>query len=85
MMDLPQKIDTVRIDESIALLKQFVNDASIEPLLAALEAVKNDPDNVSHIDALDKAFSTLGIVQGTVLTFAPYVGLLLTSDIFGES
>jgi len=85
MMDLPQKIDTTRINESIELLKQFVNDSSIDPLLAALEALKNDPDNESLLDTLTKTFAALGIVQGAVLTYAPYVGIILSDDIFGDS
>jgi hypothetical protein len=31
------------------------------------------------------AFAGLGIAQGSVLTYAPYVGLILTDDIFGEN
>lgn len=85
MMDVPQNIDSVRIDESIELLKQFVNDSSIEPLLSALEALKKDPDNESLLDAMTKTFAALGIVQGAVLTYAPYVGIILSDDIFGDS
>lgn len=84
-MDVPQNIDSVRIDESIELLKQFVNDSSIEPLLSALEALKKDPDNESLLDAMTKTFAALGIVQGAVLTYAPYVGIILSDDIFGDS
>ena len=84
-MDIPQNIDSVRIGESIDLLKQFVDDSSIEPLIAALEALKKDPDNVSLLDAMTKSFSALGIVQGAVLTYAPYVGIILSDDIFGDS
>jgi len=74
-----------RIDESIELLKQFINDSSIEPLIAALEALKKDPDNASLLDDLTKTFAALGIVQGSVLTYAPYVGIILSDDIFGDS
>lgn len=85
MMDVPQNIDSARIDESIKLLKQFINDPSIEPLIAALEALKKDPDNPLLIDTLTEAFAALGIVQGSVLTYAPYVGVILSDDIFGDS
>ena len=85
MIDVPQNIDRVRMDESIELLKQFINDSSIEPLIAALEALKKDPDNASLLDALTETFAALGIVQGSVLTYAPYVGIILSDDIFGDS
>lgn len=85
MIDIPQNIDSVRIEESIELLNQFVDDSSIEPLIAALEALKKDPDNASLLDAMTKSFAELGIVQGSVLTYAPYVGIILTDDVFGDS
>ncbi len=84
MFDFPQNIDVVRVEESIELLKKFVNDPDIEPLIAALEALKNDPDDASFLDALNKAFAKLGVVQGAVLTYAPYVGIILSDDIFGD-
>lgn len=84
MFDLPQETDVMRIDESIELLKKFVNDPAIEPLIAALEALKKDPNNKALLDTMTKAFAGLGIAQGSVLTYAPYVGLLLTDDIFGD-
>ena len=84
-MDISKDIDVVRIEESIGLLKQFVDDPSLEPLIAALEALKNDPDNVSLLDAMTKEFSALGIIQGAILTYAPYVGIILSHDIFGDS
>ena len=85
MFDLPQNTDVVRIDESIELLKKYVDDPAIDPLISALEALKKDPDNKALLDAMTKAFAGLGIAQGSVLTYAPYVGLLLTDDIFGEN
>ena len=85
MFDIPQNVDVVRIDESIELLKKFTNDPAIDPLIVALEALKNDPDNRLLLEAMTESFAGLGIAQGTVLTYAPYVGLLLTDDIFGEN
>jgi hypothetical protein len=85
MFDLPQNTDVVRIEESIELLKKFVNDPAIDPLISALDALRKDPDNKVLLDAMTESFSGLGIAQGSVLTYAPYVGLLLTDDIFGEN
>ena len=85
MFDLPQTTDVARIDESIEALKKYVNDPAIEPLISALEALKKDPDNKALLEAMTAAFAGLGIAQGAVLTYAPYVGLILTDDIFGEN
>lgn len=84
MFDLPQNVDVVRIEESIELLKKFANDPALDPLIATLEALTKDPDNKALLDAMTKTFAGLGIAQGSVLTYAPYVGLLLTDDIFGD-
>lgn len=82
MATMPQNIDPVILDTSIKLLRQYVNDASIEPLISAIEALKNDPGNESLFGEFSKAFSELGIVQGAVLTYAPYISSLLSNDLF---
>ena len=78
-------IDTVKIEISINLLKQYVNDSSIEPLISALEALKKDPDNESLLGVLGDTFAALGIIQGAVLTYAPYLSFILSDDLFGDS
>jgi len=85
MFDLPQQIDVERIDESIESLQKYVDDPVVEPLISVLEAIKQDPVDKSLIEVLNKTFANLGIAQGSVLTYAPYVGLILTDDIFGEN
>jgi len=82
MAKMTQNIDPVKLDTSIELLKQYVKDSSIEPLISALEALKKDPDNESLFGELSDAFAALGIVQGAVLTYAPYVSSLLSNDLF---
>jgi len=72
------------IDSSIQMLQQYLEDAEIEPLLTALHALRTDPDNDSRLDQLSVAFDGLGPRQGAVLTYAPYIGILLSGDSFGE-
>lgn len=82
MATMPQNINPVTLDTSVKLLRQYVNDASIEPLISTIEALKNDPANESLFAELADAFSDLGIVQGAVLTYAPYLSSLLSNDLF---
>ena len=84
MAKIIREIDTVKLGISIKLLKQYVNDSSIEPLISALEAVKKDPDNESLLEALTDSFAALGIVQGAVLTYAPYLSFILSNDLFDD-
>jgi hypothetical protein len=65
------------------MLKQHLDVEEIKPLLTALEALRDDPENESCLDQLVKSFDDLGPRQGAVLTYAPYVSVLLSDDPFG--
>ncbi len=72
------------IDIAIQMLEQYLDAEEIKPLLTALEALKEDPENESHFGRLIKAFDDLGPQQGAVLTYAPYVSILMSDDPFGN-
>jgi len=71
------------IDQSINMLNQYLGNEEIKALLTVLEALKKDPENEVRFDQLAKAFDDLGPRQGAVLTYAPYIGILLSDDPFG--
>ncbi len=79
----PKPVRIADIDVSIRMLQQHLDDDEIRPLLGALEALKAEPENESNFTLLVKAFDDLGPRQGAVLTYAPYVSLLLSDDPFG--
>jgi hypothetical protein len=68
------------IDISIQMLERHLDAEEIKPLLTALEALKTEPENESYFDQLVKAFDGLGSQQGAVLTYAPYVSILLSDN-----
>ena len=72
------------VDISIQMLNQYLNAEEIKPLLTALEALKEDPENDSSFGQLVEAFDNLGPQQGAVLTYAPYVNILLSDDPFNS-
>ena len=74
MFDLPQNTDVVRIDESIELLKKFVNDPAIDPLISALEALKKDPDNKALLDSHDKNLCRAWYCSGRCLNVCALCG-----------
>lgn len=82
MTKINKNVEPLKIDASIEALKKFVKDASIDPLISALEALKQDPNNESLLLQLSDTFKALGIIQGAVLTYAPYISLLLSYDLF---
>ena len=82
MTKLVGNVEIGKINASIEGLKAFVQDESIDPLISILEELKQDPNNESLLLQLSDTFKALGIIQGAVITYAPYVGLLLSYDLF---
>lgn len=75
-------VNTDNIDTTITMLERYLVADEIRPLLSALEALKAEPENESRLGQLISAFDELGPQQGAVLTYAPYVGILLSDDPF---
>ena len=73
------------IETSIEMLEQYLDAEDIEhiePLLAALSALVAEPDSESRFAELAAAFEQVGPRQGAVITYAPYIGILLSDDPF---
>lgn len=77
---IKKKIDTARVDEAVQMLKMHLDFEDTTPLLAALGALKSEPENETRLLDVINAFNDLGAQQGAVLTYAPYVGILLYDD-----
>jgi hypothetical protein len=82
------QVDVARLDEAIGMLQRYVNPADIEGLLAALNELKAEPENVQRQQQVAEVFNGSGFVQGQVITYAPYLNFLLSgnkgvSDVFG--
>lgn len=76
-------VNVANVETAIQMLNQHLDAEQIKPLLSALEALKDDPENTSCFDQLVSAFDELGPRQGAVLTYAPYVSLLLSDERYG--
>ena len=79
-----KKADAAEIETSIQMLNKYVDDACIKPVILALEELKKDPDNGSLIDQLVDTLNTIGVMKGAVLTYAPYVAILISYDLFED-
>lgn len=75
-------LDAARIDEAIRMLKTYLPDESIMPLLLALDALKADPANQTGRLAVANTFNQLDSAQGAVLTYAPYLSVILADEAF---
>lgn len=75
-----KNVDVNKIADAITLLKTNLDTDSLQTLLTALESVQKDPANEAMFTELVTAFNALGPEQGAVLTYAPYIGFLLSDD-----
>jgi hypothetical protein len=71
-------LDPERIEEAVQMLKTYLNSEDIAPFMAALEKLGSDPKNEALQIEVLHAFQDLGPTQGAVLTYAPYVGILMS-------
>jgi len=73
------------ITGAIDMLSAYVDRQEIGAFMAALEALQADPMNESLLSRMVDEFEALGPRQGAVLTYAPYIGLLMSDDPFSKS
>jgi hypothetical protein len=55
-MNITNNVDSEEVGNAAQLLKKYVKDASIEPLISALEALKQDPSNESLLVQFKNTF-----------------------------
>lgn len=76
-------LSSAGIEEAIEMLNTYLNGDETAPLIAALEQLKSDPGSQALQGKVVNAFNELGPTQGAVLTYAPYVGILMSDGSSG--
>ena len=77
-------IDASKIEESIAMLEQYIDSEELVPLVGILRELSEKPDDEALLARLSEVVDSLGILQGAVLTYAPAVAGLLSDDPFRD-
>lgn len=77
-----KKVKVESLESSIQMLETYVDTDEIKPLLDALRELKKAPENQAKLAQVATAFNGLPN-QGPVLTYAPYVNIMLSDDPFG--
>ena len=86
MMTNPSRvIDAQQIETSIMMLKQYAREDDIAALIEVLESMAVDPRNQALLDQLSDVFGRLGLQQGVVLTYAPYLSTILSDGLFDDT
>lgn len=79
-----KKVDVASIKHSIEMLQTYVHNEDINPFIAALEQLQHAPQDHSKLVEVATIFDKLETSQGAVLTYAPYIILMLSDDPFGD-
>jgi len=77
-------VDANSIKHSISMLETYVHNDDIQPFITALEALQHAPQDHSKLVEVATVFDNLETSQGAVLTYAPYIILILSDDPFGS-
>jgi len=70
--------DAAKLADAIRMLEQYGVAEEVKPFISALGALRDDPENEACMVQALEAFEDLGIRQGAVLTYAPYISILLS-------
>lgn len=74
-----QPINVGRLENDIRMLKLYLNENDIGSFLDVLETLKAEPGNETAFKNMLDAFKGLGIYQGAILTYAPYLKALFSN------
>lgn len=71
-------VNAERLAMDIEMLKAYLEEDDIRSLLESIDALMATPDSEAAFKNVLDAFNQLGITQGAVLTYAPYLKVLLS-------
>lgn len=77
-------IDVEQLRTAISMLQTYLDPDDLRPLLDSLAALCDAPDEMDRLRDVVNAFNALGPLQGSVLTYVPYINGLLTSQFESE-
>lgn len=69
-----------RLQEDVTMLKSYLDENDIKPLLDSLETLLAEPDNEAAFVKMLTVFNELGFHQGPVITYAPYIKVLVAES-----
>ncbi len=84
MIDHYDNIDPKKVNDAIRMLRLYITDFDIEPIISILEALDPKNNNDKLMEQLRIKLMALGPAQGAVLTYAPYIALVLADDPFDD-
>lgn len=79
-----KKVNVEGLENAINMLQTYVNNDEIKPLISSLNTLIQSPEDPAKLAEVATVFNELGSSQGAVLTYAPYISIMLSDDPFGR-
>jgi len=73
-----EPVNVERLADDLNMLKTYLDDDRYNTLFDALEGLKAEPENETAFQKVLDTYNDLGIYQGAVLTYAPYLIVLVS-------
>lgn len=73
------EITSEQVDTTIRMLETNLDSANIKDLLSALGQLSEAPQKREYLENVVDVFNSLGVHQGSVLTYAPFFNTLISS------
>jgi len=80
LASVKRTVDVKQVQETLDMLRTYLDGDGYQPLLDALEALKAEPENEDRLAELFRIFNGLGPLQGAVLSYAPYISTLFMGE-----
>ena len=77
-----EPLNPERVAEDITMLKTYLDEDDIQPLLGILEILKAEPANEAAFQKMMDVYNAMGVKQGAVLTYAPYLKVILSRSVW---
>ncbi|MDJ0738733.1 MAG: hypothetical protein QNJ91_03390 [Gammaproteobacteria bacterium] len=80
-----RKVNVSEVQTAIRMLQTHVDPVRCATLIDALETLHAAPQDYANLNRVAEVFGELGAQQGAVLTYAPYLAVLLSDDPFDRN
>ncbi|NEX18266.1 MAG: hypothetical protein C1943_17065 [Halochromatium sp.] len=84
MLESNSAINVPRMEEAIAMLRQYLDAQALAPVLDIMHELTKNPEDGALLNRLFVTVEGMGIMQGAMLTYAPYIAILMSEHQFQE-
>lgn len=79
-----KKVNVEGLENAITMVETYIDKEEVQVLIDALNLLKQAPQDHDRLVEVANVFNQLETTQGAVLTYAPYISIILSDDPFGN-